>query len=114
MELLDGDQFAGADPAFDELHLAVGGARDNGSRLQLAVLADDVHELAALLLQRTKGVRSVEERDGHLVLEFDDDTHDFSHIAAALVKSNFKIRELKEEEVNLETAFMRLTKGLVQ
>jgi len=70
--------------------------------------------LAARLLKQTKGVRSIEERDGLLVLELDDDTHDYSHVAAVLVKNNFKIREIKEEEVNLETAFMRLTKGLVQ
>ena len=71
-------------------------------------------DLAALLLQRTKGVRGVEERNGQLVLELDEQSHDYSHIATVLVKNNFKIREIKEEEVNLETAFMRLTKGLVQ
>ncbi|MEE9296236.1 MAG: multidrug ABC transporter ATP-binding protein, partial [Phycisphaerae bacterium] len=69
---------------------------------------------AALLLQKLPGVRSIEEQDGAIVLELDEQTHDFSHIASALVKNNFKIREIKEEEVNLETAFMRLTKGLVQ
>ncbi len=71
-------------------------------------------DLAALMLEKTPGVRSVEEFDGQIVLELDDDTHDFTHIAVALVKNNFKVREIKEEEVNLETAFMRLTKGLVQ
>jgi ABC-2 type transport system ATP-binding protein len=89
--------------------------------IQRAKLATRVHvrvteqqDLAALLLQRTKGVRSVEERNGSLVLELEANTHDFSNIAAALVTNNFKVREIKEEEVNLETAFMRLTKGLVQ
>ncbi len=86
-----------------------------------AKLATRVHvrvteqqDLAALLLQKLPGVRSIEEQDGAIVLELDEQTHDFSHIASALVKNNFKIREIKEEEVNLETAFMRLTKGLVQ
>ncbi len=82
------------------------------TRLQVRVV--EQQDLAALLLQRTQGVRVVEELDGHLVLELTSDTHDFSHIASALVQNNFKLRELKEEEVNLETAFMRLTKGLVQ
>ncbi|NOT02950.1 MAG: ABC transporter ATP-binding protein [Phycisphaerales bacterium] len=81
---------------------------------RLHVRVAEQRDLAALLLQRTEGVRSVEERDGHLVVELNDGASDVSHIAAALVKNNFKIRELKEEEVNLETAFMRLTKGLVQ
>ncbi len=82
------------------------------TRLHIRVV--EQKDLAALLLQRTSGVTKVEENNGAIVLELDDQTHDFSHIAATLVKNNFKIREIKEEEVNLETAFMRLTKGLVQ
>ena len=31
-----------------------------------------------------------------------------------LVTAGYKLTMLKEEEVNLETAFMRLTKGIVQ
>jgi ABC-2 type transport system ATP-binding protein len=31
-----------------------------------------------------------------------------------LIQAGFKLTLLKEEEVNLETAFMRLTKGMVQ
>ena len=81
---------------------------------RILVRTVEKQDLAALLMQRTAGVRSVEEQNGALVVELDDQTHDFSHIAATLVKNNFKIREIKEEEVNLETAFMRLTKGLIQ
>jgi ABC-2 type transport system ATP-binding protein len=71
-------------------------------------------DLAALLLERTRGIKSVEQRDGRLLVELEKQTHDFSPIARLLLKNNFKIREIKEEEVNLETAFMRLTKGMVQ
>ena len=81
---------------------------------RILVRTVEKQDLAALLMQRTAGVRSVEEQNGALVVELDDQTHDFSHLAAALVKNNFKIREIREEEVNLETAFMRLTKGLIQ
>jgi hypothetical protein len=35
-------------------------------------------------------------------------------LVVLLLKNNFKIREVREEEMNLETAFMRLTKGIVQ
>jgi len=95
-----------------------GSLADIVARAKLAtrihVRVAEQQDLAALLLEKTNGVRSVEEQDGHLVLELNDEKHDFSHIAAALVNNNFKIREIKEEEVNLETAFMRLTKGLVQ
>ncbi len=71
-------------------------------------------DLAALLLERTKGVKGVAQQDGALVVELERKTHDFSGLAKLLIKNNFKIREIKEEEVNLETAFMRLTKGMVQ
>jgi len=71
-------------------------------------------DLAALLLQRTRGVRSVDQQNGRLIVELEKQTHDFTGIAQALLSNNFKINEIKEEEVNLETAFMRLTKGMVQ
>ncbi len=81
---------------------------------RLTIRVVEQMDLAALLLQRTNGVKEVSHRDGHLVVELDSSTHDFTHIVKALIKNNFKVREVKEEEVNLETAFMRLTKGIVQ
>ena len=81
---------------------------------KLHVCVTEQQDLAALLLQRTKGIKSVEQADGKLVVELERRTHDFSGIAKLLLKNNFKLREIKEEEVNLETAFMRLTKGMVQ
>jgi ABC-2 type transport system ATP-binding protein len=81
---------------------------------KVLVRVAEQQDLAALLLQRTKGIKSVDQNNGALVLELESDTHDFSHIARALLDNNFKLRELREEEVNLETAFMRLTKGVVQ
>jgi len=83
-----------------------------GTKLHIRVT--EQQDLAALLLQRTKGVRSVDQRDSALVVELEHQTHDFSAIARALLDNNFKIHEIKEEDVNLETAFMRLTKGMVQ
>lgn len=71
-------------------------------------------DLAALLLQRTNGIKSVESENGVLIVELTKQTSDFSDLAKLLLDNNFRIRELREEEVNLETAFMRLTKGLVQ
>jgi len=83
-----------------------------GTRLHVRVA--EQQDLAALLLQRTRGVKSVAQVDGDLVVELEGNTHDFSDIARALLKNNFRLCELKQEEVNLETAFMRLTKGIVQ
>ena len=83
-----------------------------GTKLHVSVT--EQQDLAALLLQRTKGIKGVDQLDGHLVVELEQTTHDFSHVARVLLENNFKIHEIKEEEVNLETAFMRLTKGIVQ
>jgi ABC-2 type transport system ATP-binding protein len=95
-----------------------GSIRDIIRRVRLAtrvsIRVAEQQDLAALLLQRVKGVRKVEHTNSCLTVEMDSDTHDFSRLAKALLDNNFKIREIKEEEVNLETAFMRLTKGIVQ
>lgn len=81
---------------------------------KLHVRVTEQQDLAALLLERKPGIKSVDLLDGHLVVELEKQTHDFSGIARILLDNNFKIQEIKEEEVNLETAFMRLTKGIVQ
>lgn len=83
-----------------------------GTRLNIRVT--EQQDLAALLLQRTKGISSVDHQDGMLIVELEKQTHDFTPLAKLLLENNFRIRELREEEVNLETAFMRLTKGMVQ
>ncbi|MHC4611261.1 MAG: ABC transporter ATP-binding protein, partial [Planctomycetota bacterium] len=81
---------------------------------RLLVRVAEQQDLAALLLQRTQGIKSVAQTDGRLVVELDGGTGDFTEIAQVLLNNNFRLCELKEEEVNLETAFMRLTKGIVQ
>ena len=81
---------------------------------KLLIRVTEQVDLAALLLQRTRGIRSVDQQNGQLIVDLEKQTHDFSSIARLLLDNNFKINEIKEEEVNLETAFMRLTKGIVQ
>ncbi|HUU83446.1 MAG TPA: ABC transporter ATP-binding protein [Phycisphaerae bacterium] len=83
-----------------------------GTRVHVRVT--EQQDLAALLLQRTRGVKSVAQGDGALIVDLDSTTHDFSGLAKVLLNNNFRLCELREEEVNLETAFMRLTKGIVQ
>ena len=74
----------------------------------------DNQDLACELLGRLKGVNGVESNNSQILIELDGDRHDFNFIAKALLDNNFRVCELREEEVNLETAFMRLTKGIVQ
>ncbi len=83
-----------------------------GTRVHIRVL--EQQDLAVQLLEKLESVKKIEVNNGYIVAELDDDVHDFSAIAQLLLANKFRINEIKEEEVNLETAFMRLTKGIVQ
>ncbi|MCH8053365.1 MAG: multidrug ABC transporter ATP-binding protein, partial [Planctomycetes bacterium] len=83
-----------------------------GTRVHIRVL--EQQDLAAQLLEKQESVKKIEINNGYIVAELDDDVHDFSPLAQLLLANKFRINEIKEEEVNLETAFMRLTKGIVQ
>ncbi len=71
-------------------------------------------EKAAALLGQLEPVQSVAINDGRLLVSLKQETHDFSFLARALLAAKLPLQELKEEHVNLETAFMRFTKGIVQ
>jgi ABC-2 type transport system ATP-binding protein len=73
-------------------------------------------EQAAGLLRGDENVTSVElsPTNGHLIVALRGGVEDYSFIPQKLVAGGFQLVLLKEEEVNLETAFMRLTKGAVQ
>jgi len=83
-----------------------------GTKVHIRVM--EQQDLAALLLERTRGIKHVAQEDGRVIVELEKQTRDFSSLVKLLVENNFKIQEIREEEVNLETAFMRLTKGMVQ
>ena len=70
--------------------------------------------LAQGLLEGDARVASVTPVDGMLKVAVNESVQDVSFLAEMLVKNGFRMTMLKEEEVNLETAFMRLTKGAVQ
>jgi len=81
---------------------------------KVLVRVTEQQDLAALLLQKTRGIKRVDQEDGRIIVELEKRTHDFSALVKLLLDNNFRIHEIQEEEVNLETAFMRLTKGMVQ
>ena len=78
------------------------------------VRTPDDKEKARLMLSQLDGVESASIEDGEVVLNFAGELSDFTFIAQAMLTSHLRIQEIKQEEVNLETAFMRLTKGIVQ
>ncbi|MFG0250536.1 MAG: ABC transporter ATP-binding protein [Phycisphaeraceae bacterium JB051] len=71
---------------------------------------------AHLLLKNLPHVSDVTPVNGHtLRVTLDDQAGvEPSMLAQQLITSGFRLTRLDEEKVNLETAFMRLTKGLVQ
>ncbi len=83
-----------------------------GTKLHIRVT--EQQDLAITLLQRVNGIRSVAQDNGTIIVDLEKQTHDFTPLTKLLIKNNFKIREIKEEPINLETAFMQLTKGMVQ
>jgi len=80
----------------------------------LHVVTPDDRERACRVLSDLPGVQAAQVRDGSVVVNLERETTDFSFIAQALLANRLRIHEIKQEEVNLETAFMRLTKGVVQ
>jgi ABC-2 type transport system ATP-binding protein len=69
-------------------------------------------EAAARLLRGHHLVGRVEVGPRHLTVTLTDGQADYSDLATSLVAAGHKLTLLKEEELNLETAFMALTKGL--
>lgn len=70
---------------------------------------------AAAVLARLPQVESARLRDDGLIeLALRDGQTDYSFVARTLVEAGYPLTLLREEEVNLETAFMRLTRGIVQ
>lgn len=78
------------------------------------VVTPDDHERARQILAKLPSVEEVQINNGTVVVNLNTETTDFSFIAQALLQNQIRIQEIKQEEVNLETAFMRLTKGIVQ
>lgn len=78
--------------------------------LQIGVA--DRLDAAAKLLEGHPLVERVSIQDGRLRATLVKDAADFSELPTLLVQAGFKLREFKEEELNLETAFMALTKGI--
>ena len=71
-------------------------------------------EAAAQLIESIPGVTEIERRDGQMRVMLDREKGDPAVIAHRLVSEGFRLTRLEQEKVNLEIAFMRLTKGLVQ
>ena len=69
---------------------------------------------AAAILTQDPNIENVAANNGFLEVSLKQGINDYSFVPLRLLQNGFRLTLLKEEEVNLETAFMRLTKGMVQ
>lgn len=80
-------------------------------RTVLNVAVKERLEDAGKLLEQQDSVDDIEQNNGTLVVTLRPDVEDYSELPTVLVESGFKLTMFREEEVNLEAAFMTLTKG---
>ncbi|MGC3968057.1 MAG: ABC transporter ATP-binding protein [Pirellulales bacterium] len=70
-------------------------------------------DAAAKLLGEHPAVERIDiSPDGELSVVLKPDVEDYSELPTLLVTSGLKVKSFKTEEINLETAFMELTKGI--
>jgi ABC-2 type transport system ATP-binding protein len=78
--------------------------------LNVGVVGDQ--EPAARLLEQSSLVEKVELNDGHMAVTLAENVTDYSDLPTLLIDAGFELRLFREDELNLETAFMALTKGI--
>ena len=69
---------------------------------------------ASRLLEQQETVDVVAASNGSLVVTLNEGVSDYSDLSRVLVEGGFRLKHFGEEEVNLESAFMALTKGMGQ
>jgi ABC-2 type transport system ATP-binding protein len=80
--------------------------------LHIAVTGD--REAAARLLEQSDLVENVSANHEKIIVTLKKGIEDYTDLSTLLVGAGHKLKLFREEEVNLESAFMALTKGLGQ
>jgi ABC-2 type transport system ATP-binding protein len=78
--------------------------------LHVGVLGDP--QPAARLLEQSELVEGVTIRDGRIEVTLRQGVEDYSQLPTVLIQAGQRLTLFKEDEINLETAFMALTKGI--
>ncbi len=78
----------------------------------LHVAVRENQEAAAKLLELQPIVATVVPEDGRLRVTLRDGVEDYSDLPTRLIEAGYRLTMFREEELNLETAFMALTKGI--
>ncbi len=69
-------------------------------------------EAARVYLEKQEIVESARLGDGHLIVTLTSGSANYSMLATEMLQNGFNVTMLREEEINLESAFMALTKGV--
>ncbi|MEI8375455.1 MAG: ABC transporter ATP-binding protein [Planctomycetota bacterium] len=69
-------------------------------------------EAAGKVLEQSNLLEKIEVRPGHLLITLCEGVIDYSDLPTLLIQAGHKLTMFKEDEINLETAFMALTKGI--
>ena len=77
----------------------------------LNIMVDKDAAAAARVLEQHDDVDKVEMVDEQIIVTLVEGVEDYSHLAGVIVEAGFGLTLLSEEAVDLEKAFMMLTKG---
>src|SRR5262249_33453176 len=76
-------------------------------------VADGMTEAAKSHLDTLGDILGVEIKDGEVMrITLNDGVQDGSFVAETLVRNGFRLKMLREEEIDLEDVFMAITKGI--
>jgi ABC-2 type transport system ATP-binding protein len=78
----------------------------------LNIAVSDRPAAAADFLEAQPEVADVEDKGDHLLVRLKPGQTQYSPLAHRLIENGFDLTLFKEDEINLETAFMHLTKGI--
>jgi ABC-2 type transport system ATP-binding protein len=82
--------------------------------VMLEIKVSENQERAAALLEQQDGVSKVSMESDTIFVTLKREAEDYTMLPTLLIENGFRIKQFREEEVNLETAFMELTKGMQQ
>jgi ABC-2 type transport system ATP-binding protein len=80
----------------------------------LHIQVTEDHDRAAKLLEQLDEVAAVTMKGETVITTLKAGVNDYSSLPTALLQAGFRLKLFREEDVNLETAFMELTKGKQQ
>lgn len=80
-------------------------------RTVLFISVRDDLDAAAKVLEQHPIVDKVETKNGQAIVTLKEDKEDYSELPTILIQAGHKLTLFREEEINLESAFMALTKG---